>query len=149
MSIKKSDKVFPHTVSPKCCASKHQAKCLFFGYTTNSFLQSTTQNPENIYFHERQDHHFTKPIVSIELKHSPKVLTNHVTSHSLYDWPWHRRYMELVRSPLNTMRPSTPQLLGNASFCICHSLSSSDVQSISGHIPYLSVDNSRQSYKFC
>lgn len=54
----------------------------------------------------------------MELKHSPKVLTSRVTSHSLYDQPWHRRYMELVRSPLNTLRPSTPQLLGNVSFRI-------------------------------
>lgn len=97
----------------------------FFGYLTNSFLQSTPQNPENIYFHERQDHHFTKPIVSMQLKHSPKVLTEHVTSHPLYDWPWHRRHIGLVRSPLNTLRQSTPQLLE-----IPHSVSMSFLEEI-------------------
>lgn len=121
-------------------------------HTTNSFLQSTTQNPESIHFHERQDRHFTKPVVSIQLKHSPKVLTKHVTSHPLYDWPCHRRYMGLVRNPLNTLRPSTLGMSYSGKYLIlylCHSLSKSNVQSISGHIPYLSIDNSRQLQICC
>lgn len=68
---------------------------------TDSFLQSTTQDREDVYFRERQEHLFTKPIVCIQLKYNPKVLIKHITSYALHDRPWYisRRYTGLVRSP--------------------------------------------------